>query len=397
MLVSAMHITAGVWINDDEPGIQADALEWLDKLAPPSWQEPDGEVARELLPDPGDYRHHRGGEDNGDAHLKNLLVHHQVIVPGHRRAARPGAMAADLLLRVRRRQAEAARDQGDGGVADGGIARVRRRTRWPAGSRSSPAGERISARRRRPSSRAAAPTSSSPAAARTCSRQAATEIGDRCTWVAGDIREPGEAPADRRGGARPPRPPRPPSQQRRRPVLRARRGDHREGLACGPAAQRRAGRSRCARRRYELAMGPARGGTIVNVTVSPHHGMPAMAHTGAARAAVEALTRELAARWAPDGVSVLARSRSADSRPSRCASTPASCGARRRRPSPSSASARWRSTAGWSPCSRRRSDRRSRARWSRSTARSTTGPGRGRPPASRGTARSRPRTRRGRR
>ena len=61
-LVSAMHITAGVWINDDEPGIQADALEWL-------------------LPDGGDYRHHRGGEDNGDAHLKNLLVHHQVIVP----------------------------------------------------------------------------------------------------------------------------------------------------------------------------------------------------------------------------------------------------------------------------------------------------------------------------
>jgi thiamine phosphate synthase YjbQ (UPF0047 family) len=81
VLVSAMHITAGVWINDDEPGIQADALEWLDKLAPPSWQEPNGEVARALLPDPGDYRHHRGGEDNGDAHLKNLLVHHQVIVP----------------------------------------------------------------------------------------------------------------------------------------------------------------------------------------------------------------------------------------------------------------------------------------------------------------------------
>ncbi len=80
-LVSAMHITAGVWINDDEPGIQADALEWLDKLAPPSWKEPNGEVARALLPDPGDYRHHRGGEDNGDAHFKNLLVHHQVIVP----------------------------------------------------------------------------------------------------------------------------------------------------------------------------------------------------------------------------------------------------------------------------------------------------------------------------
>jgi len=80
-LVSAMHITAGVWVNDDEPGIQADALEWLDKLAPPSWREPSGEVAAQLLPEGGDYRHHRGGEDNGDAHLKNLLVHHQVIVP----------------------------------------------------------------------------------------------------------------------------------------------------------------------------------------------------------------------------------------------------------------------------------------------------------------------------
>ena len=80
-LVCAMHITAAVWINDDEPGLQADTLEWLDKVAPPSWRERANEVARELLPDPGDYRHHRGGEDNGDAHLKNLLVHHQVIVP----------------------------------------------------------------------------------------------------------------------------------------------------------------------------------------------------------------------------------------------------------------------------------------------------------------------------
>ena len=61
VLVAAMHITAGVWINDDEPGLQADALEWLDKLAPPTWREPDGEVAQALLPNPGDYRHHRGG------------------------------------------------------------------------------------------------------------------------------------------------------------------------------------------------------------------------------------------------------------------------------------------------------------------------------------------------
>jgi thiamine phosphate synthase YjbQ (UPF0047 family) len=80
-LVSAMHITAGVWVNDDEPGLQADVLEWLDKIAPATWQKPPNDVARELLPDGGDYRHHRGGEDNGDAHLKNLLVHHQAIVP----------------------------------------------------------------------------------------------------------------------------------------------------------------------------------------------------------------------------------------------------------------------------------------------------------------------------
>ena len=81
VLVGAMHITAAVWINDDESGLHEDVLEWLDKVAPPSWKPPTNEVARELLPHPGDYRHHRGGEDNGDAHLKNLLVHHQVIVP----------------------------------------------------------------------------------------------------------------------------------------------------------------------------------------------------------------------------------------------------------------------------------------------------------------------------
>ncbi len=81
VLVSAMHITAGVWVNDDEPGIQADALELLDKLAPPTWKEPSNKVAEELIPDGGDYRHHRLGEDNGDAHLKNMLMHHQVIVP----------------------------------------------------------------------------------------------------------------------------------------------------------------------------------------------------------------------------------------------------------------------------------------------------------------------------
>ena len=81
VLVSAMHITAGVFINDDESGLHRDIEAWVQKLAPPSWQPPANDVARQLSPDPGDYRHHRGGEDNGDAHLKNLLVHHQVIVP----------------------------------------------------------------------------------------------------------------------------------------------------------------------------------------------------------------------------------------------------------------------------------------------------------------------------
>ncbi len=57
---------------------------------------------------------------------------------------------------------------------------------------------------------------------------------------------------------------------------------------------------------FELALEPGGGGTIVNVTLSPHHGMPGMAHSGAARATVEALTRELAGRWAADGVTVTA-------------------------------------------------------------------------------------------
>ncbi len=64
-LISAMHITAGVWVNDNEQGIIADIDEMLGRLAPEGI----------------DYRHHRTGEINGDAHLKNILVHHQVTVP----------------------------------------------------------------------------------------------------------------------------------------------------------------------------------------------------------------------------------------------------------------------------------------------------------------------------
>ena len=65
VLVSAMHITAGVYVNDAESGLIQDIDEWLQKLAP------EGQ----------DYRHHRTGEVNGDAHLKNLLIGHEVIVP----------------------------------------------------------------------------------------------------------------------------------------------------------------------------------------------------------------------------------------------------------------------------------------------------------------------------
>ena len=65
ILVSAMHITAGVYVNDAESGLIADIDEWVENLAP----------FRK------DYRHHRTGEMNGDAHLKSLLIHHEVIVP----------------------------------------------------------------------------------------------------------------------------------------------------------------------------------------------------------------------------------------------------------------------------------------------------------------------------
>ncbi|HAH05859.1 MAG TPA: secondary thiamine-phosphate synthase enzyme [Elusimicrobia bacterium] len=63
-LVSAMHITAGVWVNDEEPGLKGDLMQWLEKLAPKD-----------------DYQHHRTGEDNGDAHLKRTLMHHQAVLP----------------------------------------------------------------------------------------------------------------------------------------------------------------------------------------------------------------------------------------------------------------------------------------------------------------------------
>ena len=64
-LVSAMHITTRVYVNDNEPGLIRDIDRWLEQLAP-------------FRPE---YEHHQTGEDNGDSHLKSMLVHHQVILP----------------------------------------------------------------------------------------------------------------------------------------------------------------------------------------------------------------------------------------------------------------------------------------------------------------------------
>ncbi len=64
-LVSAMHITAGVYVNDNESGLIEDIDRWLEELAPFR----------------SDYKHHQTGEDNGDSHLKSMLVHHEIILP----------------------------------------------------------------------------------------------------------------------------------------------------------------------------------------------------------------------------------------------------------------------------------------------------------------------------
>jgi secondary thiamine-phosphate synthase enzyme len=65
VLVSAMHITSGVYVNDWEEGLIDDFQVWLEKLAPSGL----------------DYKHHRTGEDNADAHLKRTIMGHQVVLP----------------------------------------------------------------------------------------------------------------------------------------------------------------------------------------------------------------------------------------------------------------------------------------------------------------------------
>ena len=137
----------------------------------------------------------------------------------------------------------------------------------------------------------------------------------------------------------------------------------------------------------ELAFRPAGGGTVVNVTLSPHHGLPGMTHSSAARAAVEGLTRALAREWRADGIAVLA-----------VAAGHFDTESLRKYPEPV-----WKAAARTVPLQRLGREeehawlialacsplgRLSRARWSRSTARATTGSGRGRrsrsPPRRRG-------------
>jgi citronellol/citronellal dehydrogenase len=134
--------------------------------------------------------------------------------------------------------------------------------------------------------------------------EAAADIGERCSFIAGDVREAADA-------------------TRIVEVARERHGrldvlvNNAGGQYLVPAEDIAAKGWRAVQRlnvggTYAMTraatgagFGPD-GGTVINVTVSPHHGMPAMAHTGAARAAVEALTRELADEWAPRGIAVVA-------------------------------------------------------------------------------------------
>ena len=134
---------------------------------------------------------------------------------------------------------------------------------------------------------------------------ATAEIGPRCTWVSGDIREAADcarivdAALERHGHVD--------------TLLNNAGGQYfapAEAITPkGFAAVQRLnidGTLQMTQACVERALKPGGGGMIASVTVSPHHGFPAMAHSGAARAAVEEMTRDWAERWADDGISAVA-------------------------------------------------------------------------------------------
>ncbi len=103
VLVNAMHITASVFINDDESGLHDDYKKWLEGLAP-------------FDASPQRYRHNRTGEDNADAHMKRQIMGREVVVAITKGQARFRPLGADLLRRVRWAEGEAGAGQGDRGV-----------------------------------------------------------------------------------------------------------------------------------------------------------------------------------------------------------------------------------------------------------------------------------------
>ena len=114
VLVNAMHITASVFINDDERGLHHDYEVWLEQLAPhaPTAQ----------------YRHNDTGEDNADAHLKRQVMGREVVVAITDGQARLRPVGADLLRRVRRPAQEARAGQGDRRMSADGRGRGRARS-----------------------------------------------------------------------------------------------------------------------------------------------------------------------------------------------------------------------------------------------------------------------------
>ena len=109
MLVNAMHITASVFINDDEPGLHADYKKWLEHLAP-------------FDASPERYQHNRTGEDNADAHLKRQVMGREVVV-----AMTKGKLDFGPWEQIFYGEFDGRRRQAGAGQGDRGVTAARRR------------------------------------------------------------------------------------------------------------------------------------------------------------------------------------------------------------------------------------------------------------------------------